>query len=92
MLINLDTKSQIDSSQILFLKSHINYTEFMFLNQRNMIFSYTLHKYESILQNHNFKRVHRSYLVNMEHVVANEVDQLILSNGLRVPMSRRKRI
>jgi DNA-binding LytR/AlgR family response regulator len=48
--------------------------------------------FEKRLKAFNFKRVHRSYLVNMEHVVATEIDQVILSNGLRIPMSRRKRI
>lgn len=92
MLINLDTKSQIDSSQILFLKSHVNYTEFNILNSKSKICSYTLKKYENLLQNHNFKRIHRTYIVNMEHVVAVTTAEVTLSNGTVVPISRRRRI
>jgi two-component system, LytTR family, response regulator len=91
MLINLDTKSQIDTSLILFLKSHINYTEFKMLNSKSKICSYTLKKYEHLLQNHNFRRVHRTYMVNMEHVVAVTPAEVTLSNGTVVPVSRRRR-
>ncbi|MCP9755710.1 LytTR family transcriptional regulator [Lacihabitans sp. CCS-44] len=91
MLINLDTKSQIDTSLILFLKSHVNYTEFNMLNSKSKICSYTLKKYEHLLQNHNFRRVHRTYMVNMEHVVAIYPAEVLLSNGTVVPVSRRRR-
>ena len=86
------TKNAIDVDQILFLKSHLNYTEFFLLNQKNQMFSYTLQRYEEKLQSYNFKRVHRSYLVNLDHVVSKEFNRLIMSNGTLVPMSRRKKI
>lgn len=89
--IELNVKTNIEVSKILYLKSHINYTEFMLLNQESLIFSYTLQKYEHILQSHNFKRVHRSYLVNMAHVVLNKRDKLVLTEGIVIPISRRKR-
>jgi DNA-binding LytR/AlgR family response regulator len=90
--VELNLKTNIEISKILYLKSHINYTEFMLLNQESLIFSYTLQRYEHILQSHNFKRVHRSYLVNMAHVVLTERDKLVLTEGIVIPMSRRKRI
>ncbi|MDP1814094.1 MAG: LytTR family DNA-binding domain-containing protein [Leadbetterella sp.] len=92
MIINLDTKLKIDTSLILFLKSHINYTEINILNSKSFICSYTLKKYENLLQEHNFKRVHRTYMVNMEHVVAISTAEVLLSNGTIVPISRRRKI
>ncbi|MFN8430715.1 MAG: LytTR family DNA-binding domain-containing protein [Spirosomataceae bacterium] len=91
-MITLNTKIEVNPIDILFLKSHINYTEFLMKSNRKILLSYTMGSFEKRLKAFNFKRVHRSYLVNMEHVVATEIDQVILSNGLRIPMSRRKRI
>ncbi len=92
MIINLDTKLKIDTSLILFLKSHINYTEINILNNKSFICSYPLKKYENLLHDHNFKRVHRTYMVNLEHVVAISPKSVILTNGMVVPVSRRRRI
>ncbi|MCF8326556.1 MAG: LytTR family transcriptional regulator [Leadbetterella sp.] len=92
MILNLDTKLTIDTSQILFLKSHINYTEINILNSRSFMCSYPLKKYENLLHDHNFKRIHRTYMVNMEHVVSKSPAEVLLSNGSVVPISRRRKI
>ena len=38
-----------------------------------------------------FTAPHRCYLVNMEHILYTSLDQIILVNGTKLPISRRKR-
>lgn len=92
MLLNIGKKSDVDTGRILFLRSYINYTEFNFLNKKSVMCSKTLKKYECLLENQNFKRVHRSYLVNMDYVILESDSEVHLSNGIVVPVSRRRRI
>lgn len=91
MLLSIGKNSNVDTGRILFLKSYINYTEFNFLNNKSVISAYTLKKYECLLENYNFKRVHRSYIVNMDYVILVTGSEIHLSNGSIVPLSRRKR-
>lgn len=91
MIINIGSKFKIESNLILFLKSHINYTEFNLLESKNIMSSTTIKKFEGLLQNQNFKRVHRSYIVNMEHVVYMSQNEIFLSNGYVLPIARRRK-
>jgi two-component system, LytTR family, response regulator len=91
MLLSLGKHSNVDTGRILFLKSYINYTEFNFLDNMSVISAYSLKKYEYILEKYNFKRVHRSYIVNMDYVILVSGSEIHLSNGSIVPVSRRRR-
>ena len=91
MIINIGSKFKIESNLILFLKSHINYTEFNLLESKNIMSSTTIKKFEELLQNQNFKRVHRAYIVNMKHVVFIAQNEVFLSNGFVLPITRRRK-
>lgn len=77
---------------IVLLEGSSNYTKFFFANSRSLVVAKTLKEYEDILLEHQFLRVHKSYLVNKKHVV--KVDRegvLELSNKMHVPVSRRRK-
>ena len=78
--------------EIIVLEGSSNYTKFFFSNQRSLIVSKTMKEYEDILLDHQFLRVHKSFLVNRAHVI--KVDRegvLELSNQMHIPVSRRKK-
>lgn len=68
-----------------------NYTELHLLDGRRFISARTLKEYEDMLQPWGFLRVHRSALVNRGEVAHVEAAHAVLSNGVHVEISRRKR-
>ncbi len=85
--------SVIQISDILYLQSSGNYTEFYFANSPKLISSRPIKQYEELLQNHQFYRVHKSYVINMNHVQAiHTVDggEVILTGNVAVPIAHRR--
>lgn len=83
----------IPIDDILYCRSHSNYTE-IFFNDGSKLYSRVLKQIESALSDHNFKRVHASYLVNLDKVKSihrNEGGYLVMENGFRINMSRTKK-
>ncbi|MEI7983915.1 MAG: LytTR family DNA-binding domain-containing protein [Bacteroidota bacterium] len=60
----------IDASEIIKLEANANYTNLYLTGQRMLSYCKILKDFEEILQPHpNFMRVHRSHLINIDHVV-----------------------
>jgi len=58
------------------------------MDHENMVFWKRTSDLEQELPNHWFIRVHRSYIVNLQHVVSVEGAKLKLDNGKEIPVSR----
>jgi DNA-binding LytR/AlgR family response regulator len=74
---------------ILFLKSDHVYTEIFVDNGEKYIIRESLGEYANQL-NEDFVRVHRSYIVNFQHITKVEVNQLWI-NEFEVPISKQHR-
>lgn len=82
----------LDINDIVYCEADENYTHFFLLNNRKYTASKALKDYEELFMQHHFFRSHKSYLVNLSHVVAVNKDFLIItSNGSELPLSFRKR-
>ncbi len=69
-----------------------NYTVFHMVRGERVMSSRTLNSYEEFLSEHDFLRVHRSHIVNRTHVRSVDAeDCLLLSEGTKVEISRRRR-
>lgn len=80
------------TNDIISLEGQNNYTRFLFSNQKPLLVAKTLKEYDDILSEHNFIRIHKSYLVNKEHIKRMDNEgSLWLTNDIRVPISRRKK-
>ncbi|MFN8278633.1 MAG: LytTR family DNA-binding domain-containing protein [Chitinophagales bacterium] len=95
--IALPSMSGLD---ICFLKDIVcfaadeSYTEVMMADNTKKIISRKLGAIEETLGNTDFIRVHKSYLINIQHVkryIKGEGGQVELSNGLYVDVARRKK-
>jgi len=56
--------------------------------------SKVLKEYDELLSNHGFFRVHRSHLVNLQHIKRFEKQEggyVVMSNGEKIPVSSRAR-
>ncbi|MBO6515726.1 MAG: response regulator transcription factor [Bacteroidia bacterium] len=76
---------------IVLLSSDSYYTTFYMSDKSKIVMSKTLKYYQEALTD-RFIRVHRSHLVNSNHVEEfhYEMSELSLSSGIRIPVSRRK--
>lgn len=84
----------LESQDILYCEANSNYTNIHLVNRPGILASKPLLEYETLLQDSGFVRVHKSFLVNLDHIkeyIKGEGGSLILSNGKEVEVSRRKK-
>jgi two-component system, LytTR family, response regulator len=77
--------------EILYCQSNGNYTEFQLQNKKRITSSHTMGYYEGILAEHNFFRVHRSYIVNLAFVKMykkGEGGTVVMTDGVEIEVSR----
>jgi two-component system LytT family response regulator len=84
----------IEIKDIIYCEASSNYTNFHFANGPLICSSKPIHEYEELLQDCNFIRIHKSFMVNPEHIkeyIRGEGGIVIMSNGHQVEVSRRKK-
>ncbi|NNL15032.1 MAG: response regulator transcription factor [Flavobacteriaceae bacterium] len=93
ILPDMDGFRVIHLSDVLYVKSDNNYSDFVLLNEQRFLSSRTLKDYEKILGDQGFFRSHRQYLVNLDHVSGysnNDGGYIKMSTGKIIPIGRRK--
>lgn len=70
-----------------------NYSKVCFSDRKPLIVSKTLQDFEETLDKNQFLRLHRSYLVNLNHAQSFNTKEkyLVLSDGSNIPVSSRKK-
>lgn len=84
----------VEVDKIIRCQGEGNYTHIFFEGKKALFVAKTLVEFEDLLQEYSFVRVHKSNLVNLNHVVAylkKDGGILELSNGDEVAVSRRRR-
>lgn len=84
----------LEYHEIVFCKSDNNYTELILADNRKIVVSKTLKYIEDSLPASIFFRVHKSYLVNINHIkkyIKSDGGELLLSNKKLIPVSRTQR-
>lgn len=84
----------INLSDIVRCDSDGNYTFFILTSGKKIIASRTLGEYEQMFTEDNFFRVHRSHLINLQHVkkyIKGEGGYVIMSDDSQVEVSRRNK-
>jgi two-component system LytT family response regulator len=90
----LNGSKVFQESEIVCLKADGSYTEIHTSNSGMHVISKKLFEIEEKLSKQDFLRVHRSYIVNMQHVneyVGGNKSELILKTGGQVPVARTKK-
>ncbi len=81
-------------SEIIYCEASSNYTNFHFTDRSVICASKPIHEFETLLEDSGFVRIHKSFVINLEHVkeyVRGEGGTVILSNGHEAEVSRRKK-
>jgi two-component system LytT family response regulator len=79
---------------VLYCESDNNYTRIYVVGGQQYLISKTLGDIQEVLEEKNFLRVHRQYLVNLDHIkkyVKGEGNYLIMSNECNIPVARNKK-
>jgi two-component system LytT family response regulator len=81
-------------SSIVYCEASSNYTEIVTNDGRKHIVSRTLKEYDEMLSEHNFYRIHNSYLVNLNAVkkyIRGEGGSVVMVTGQSLDVSKRKK-
>lgn len=84
----------IHVDDIIRCESDNYYTNFYFTDGRRLLVSKTLKENEELLSRYNFIRPHKSHLVNTKYIlnfIRQEGGYILMSDGSKVPVSRRKK-
>ncbi|MEO6130770.1 MAG: LytTR family DNA-binding domain-containing protein [Saprospiraceae bacterium] len=84
----------VDIQKILYVEGNGNYSNIYFTDRPMICASKTILAYETLLQDCHFVRIHKSYVVNLDHIVEyikGEGGNVILLGGKEIEVSRRKK-
>ncbi len=67
-------------------------TKIIFEERKNLVSSYNLGEFRRMLEDYGFYAVHKSHLVNMEHVIRYDKEGFVhMTDKANIPVARRKR-
>ena len=92
-LPTLDGLVFVKISDILYCEASSNYTQ-IFTTEEKYLVSKTLKEYDDLLSDHNFFRIHNSYLININSIkkyVKGEGGYVVLNNDISLDVSKRKK-
>lgn len=81
-------------SSIVYCEASSNYTEIYTDDGRKHVVSRTLKEYDEMLSDHNFYRIHNSYLINLNAVkkyIRGEGGSVVMVTGQSLDVSKRKK-
>lgn len=84
----------IKMNSIIYCEGKDNYTQIYTNDNNSYLVSKTLRKYEELLSEQHFYRIHKTYLVNLNEIkeyLKGEGGQVIMSNLKALDVSRRKK-
>jgi len=84
----------VNTKQIMYCEADSNYTRFHLENGEMYMVSKTLGDVQDVLETRDFVRVHRQFMVNLEHIqklIKGEGTYLLLTNGVSIPVARQQK-
>jgi DNA-binding LytR/AlgR family response regulator len=93
LILNHKTSSKVFINSVILIKADINYTKFYLEGGKEKTVAHSIKFFENHLENHGFLRVHRSFMINPNHVKKynSEQEVLTMSNGQIANISRRRK-
>lgn len=93
LIINHKTSRKISIKDVVLLEGDINYTIFHLKCGKEKLVAHSIKFFEPFLETHGFLRVHRSFMINPNHVKEynQEHEILTMTNGQKANISRRKK-
>ena len=92
-ILNHKTSKKVFISDVILLKADVNYTILYLENGKQKLLAHPIKFFEPYLETHGFLRVHRSFMINPNHVKTYNQNEefLLMTNGQKAEVSRRKK-
>jgi two-component system LytT family response regulator len=92
-LLILNHKTRVFIDAVVLLESDINYTIFHLEDGNQKMVAHTMKFFEPFLETRGFLRVHRSFMINPNHVknMNKRKDTITMTNGQEAMISRRRK-
>lgn len=84
--VNSRRMVKIDLSDIIYAEGQGEYVKFFINNDSDQMLFMTMTLLEQQLPTERFMRVHRSYIINLDHIAEISYNRIILSNGAKIPI------
>lgn len=84
----------IQTNNILYCEANGSYTNFILKGNQKLIVSKHLKEYETLLADHDFMRVHNSFLINLKEVkrfVKSDGGYILMNNDATISISQKRR-
>jgi two-component system LytT family response regulator len=81
-------------AEVVYCEADSNYTRVVATQGRQFLLTRTLREVQDVLETRNFLRVHRQYLVNLDHLqryVRGEGTYLVMTDGASIPVARNQK-
>jgi DNA-binding LytR/AlgR family response regulator len=94
LILNHKTSKKVFVDAVVLLEGNINYTIFHLENGKQKLVAHSIKFFEPFLETHGFLRIHRSYMINPNHMknLNQEEYKVLMNNGREAIISRRKKI
>ncbi len=85
--------SFIDLDEIIFVEASNNYSKIVLIDKKIFTVSKTLKDVQEVLEESHFLRVHRQYIINLNHVKQFNRNEgiLMMDNGTHLPIARNQK-
>jgi two-component system LytT family response regulator len=84
----------IELSELVYCEANSNYTKLILANGKSHLLSKTLKDVQYVLEQRNFVRVHRHYLINLEHVKMyhkGDGSYLVMTGDITIPVAKNQK-
>jgi two-component system, LytTR family, response regulator len=84
----------LELKHIVYCESDSNYTKVVLADGKQYLLTKTLREVQEFLEERNFLRVHRQYLINLDHIsmfMKGEGNYLMMSNEVSIPVSKNQK-
>jgi two-component system LytT family response regulator len=81
-------------NEIIYCESDSNYTNVIATQNRHFLLTRTLREVQEVLEERNFLRVHRQYVINLDHIklfIKGEGAYLVMTNEVSIPVARNQK-
>lgn len=82
---------RIDFATIRYIESQHEYIKIHLINKESVTTKMSLKSIEELLSNHQFVKVHRSYIVNIKEVEMIERNRIVFEERIYIPISEKYR-
>jgi two-component system LytT family response regulator len=84
----------VELKELVYCEADSNYTKLFLANGKNYLLSKTLREVQEVLEERNFLRVHRQYLINLDHIKSyhkGEGSYLVMAGDISIPVAKNQK-